>query len=103
MLPILCVKDEALMKPSTFMTYSYNGWFPGHATLSHSMYGSELVSQAAADAVCAADLGAGFRMAEHHDGTGHIGWGFGAIGSIQAGTRFWVTIHDQPANPWDPL
>ncbi len=47
------------------------------------------------------------RLAEFHDGrhgtafTASGGWTFRAEGQLAAGTRFWVAINDQPANPWN--
>src|SRR5205823_1278208 len=52
-----------------------------------------------ADAYCRSALGAGWRMAEFHDGKG--GWGFVARGHISSTSRFWVRINDQPGNCWD--
>ena len=77
--------------------------------------GTQLNSQAEADALCARTFGAGYRMAEHHDGGG--GWGWRAKGTItplttpgsthprNGGTnspnRFWVRIAGLPGNCWD--
>ncbi|HKV11307.1 MAG TPA: flagellar hook-length control protein [Thermoanaerobaculia bacterium] len=49
---------------------------------------------AAADALCAQEFGAGWRVAEFHDGWG---WNFQAYGSVgNPLQRFWVHINDQP-------
>jgi hypothetical protein len=61
--------------------------------------GAILTSQEQGDAICADTFGDGWRLAEFHDGGG--GWTFWAAGSIPTGTRFWVAINDQPANPWN--
>lgn len=60
--------------------------------------GRALTDRAAADARCNTAFGAGWRMAEHHDGD----WGIAASGTPPAPpTRFWVAIRDQPGNCWD--
>jgi len=60
-----------------------------------------------ADSLCASTFGAGYRMAEFHDGDpGYwCGWDFwgDALSANLApfvNTRFWVSINDQNANPW---
>ncbi|MDR7275758.1 hypothetical protein [Catenuloplanes atrovinosus] len=37
----------------------------------------------------------------HEDDWRQGGWSFRAEGTLPAGTRFWVAVDDQPANPWD--
>lgn len=113
--PILCLRvdDSANCgEPSDF----YDGWTSGTMALTPRLvFGTELTSALAADAICANEVGPGFRMAEHHDGNG--GWGWRAKGLIDppatpASThprfdtpnqpnRFWVRINDQPGNCWD--
>jgi hypothetical protein len=99
----------------------YQGWAGGRIALTPPTMGTELRSLAAADALCEAALGDGYRMAEFHDGkyvegmgadsfhdedwprAGELssgGWAFHAYGNIPEGTRFWVRINDQPANCW---
>ena len=69
-------------------------------------------SQADADALCAAQFGSGWRLAEFHDpvreGSGengepprHGGWNFYAAGALDTSTRYWVANNDQAANCWD--
>ena len=58
-----------------------------------------LTSLAAANQMCTTFFGAGWRMAEFHDGWG---WGMSAFGNVRSDTRFWVHINDQPANCWNP-
>ena len=62
--------------------------------------GALLRSADSAMRLCVAELGAGWRMAEFHDGPG---WLIdGARGNGLAGnTRYWVHINDQPGNCWD--
>lgn len=52
-------------------------------------------------------FGPTWRMAEFHDGNyGQNlaysgGWSYRAYRTMPVGTRFWVAINDQPANPWN--
>ena len=72
----------------------------GELMATEPVMGAILQSQAVASARCEAEFGAGWRMAEFHDGggwqlQGRRGAGFGAQ------TRYWVHISDQPGNCWD--
>jgi ELWxxDGT repeat protein len=113
--PLLCIKQEALSDCSAPLS-STDGWSGGTVALTPFLVrGTELTSLAAANALCASTFGAGYRMAEHHDGGG--GWGFRAKGSITplatpASThprfnrlnqphRFWVHIKNQQGNCWN--
>jgi hypothetical protein len=54
------------------------------------------------NAYCRAEFGAGWSVAEFHDGSvgGGVGWGFNAHGGVgNAKKRFWVDINDQPNGP----
>jgi hypothetical protein len=113
--PLLCIRLDGLAncgEPSGF----YDGWTGGTVALTPFLVrGTDLTSQAAADAICANTFGVGYRMAEHHDGGG--GWQWRAKGSITplstpASThprgsssnqpnRFWVRIRNQRGNCWD--
>jgi hypothetical protein len=103
-LPLLCVQVDGQPAPPIAFDF-YNGWTGGNLALTGAVQGSQLTSQARADELCAQVLGAGYRMAEFHDGGG--GWSYWGAGEIAPGTRFWTAIYDQPANPWnssgDPL
>jgi hypothetical protein len=106
-LPILCLLvDGSAVPPGITPTFSA-GWSRGRVQLSPSVPGSQLTSQAAADAICSASFGTGWRMAEFHDGRYGAnlqsigGWSFWAYGNVPSGTRFWTFINDQPANPWN--
>lgn len=98
-LPILCVSPQGLPSPAGLELDYYHGWVGGSLALSAPVQGFELTSRSRADQLCAESLGAGYRMAEHHDGGG--GWGYAGYGAIETGQRFWVAINDQRANPWD--
>jgi hypothetical protein len=58
------------------------------------------LTEAAAHSICSEEFGTGWRMAEFHDGVGS-GWDYYAYGDIQATSRSWTQINDQPANCWD--
>jgi hypothetical protein len=98
-LPILCLNQDGRGGPSWITFDFYNGWAAGEVQLTGPVLGSALTSRAAADTICAASFGAGFRMAEFHDGAG--GWTWWAQGVPNPTSRFWVAIDDQPANPWN--
>jgi hypothetical protein len=128
-LPILCVKVDGSPRPPYAMSCGsyampgeyYCGWVEGRLALTKPVAGLALASAAAADALCAAALGAGWRMAEHHDGKfvmgmgaqsysgeswranelARGGWGFFGYGDIDDRSRFWVRIDDQRGNCWD--
>lgn len=99
-LPVLCIKQDNSPKPSGLTIDFYNGWTGGHIATTHPIQGSSLTSLQAAHQRCVDNFGAGWRMAEFHDGKG--GWGWHAYGNIRQDTRFWVHINDQPSNCWNP-
>lgn len=120
-LPILCIKKANLPKP-TFNLGSARTpggawtatWSGGYIGLTPPVLGNTLTSLSVANNICARSFGTGYRMAEFHDGNstgllppGAPGWTFwGEVvpSSIKRLTqdklRFWVSINDQPANPW---
>lgn len=106
-LPVLCLLVDGSAVPFGITPTFNAGWSRGRVQLTPAVPGSQLTSQAAADAICAASFGAGWRMAEFHDGRygpnlqSIGGWSFWAYGNIPSGTRFWTFINDQQANPWN--
>ncbi|WP_328914684.1 MULTISPECIES: hypothetical protein [unclassified Streptomyces] len=106
-LPVLCLYVNGSAAPSDITPDFYDGWARGWVGLTPAVSGTSLNSRAAADALCAANFGAGWREAEFHDGrygsglASAGGWSFWANGAIPSGTRFWTAISDQPANPWN--
>jgi hypothetical protein len=90
-----------------------NTWSNKAVMVIPNVLGTSLTSHADADKKCHS-VGVlvhnqpGFRMAEFHDGTGNSpGWNFWAeaypeVSGLAQGTtaRYWVSINDQPANPW---
>ena len=99
-LPVLCIKQDNSPKPSSLTTDFYSGWTGGHIATTHAIQGSTLTSLQVANQFCVDNFGAGWRMAEFHDGNG--GWTFtGKRGAINEQLRHWVHINDQPGNCWD--
>ncbi len=119
-LPLLCFKKMGLPLPvglpnsSTTNGGALRGsWSGGKVLVVPDVHGKILTSQSVADEYCRRQglqvLGEdGFRMAEFHDGdrnAGWAGWDFWADASAMpslriSNMRYWVSINDQPANPW---
>lgn len=120
-LPVLCLNVTGTPRPPGLTVLPvtggalppeyYQGWAEGNDAITAPVAGTSLTSRAAADALCAATFGAGWRMAEFHDG--HVdavgqsggppgGWNFFASGNVASTSRFWTAINDQRANCWDP-
>jgi len=72
----------------------------GELMATEPVMGAILQSQVVASARCEAEFGAGWRMAEFHDGGGWQLQGRRGAG-LGAQTRYWVHINDQPGNCWD--
>jgi hypothetical protein len=108
-LPLLCVNVDGRSAPGGITFDSYNGWLRGEVQVTAPVQGITLSSQARADAVCSDSFGAGWRMAEFHDGrygagfASTSGWSYWGTGTLGIGTRVWASINDQPANPWNSL
>jgi hypothetical protein len=115
-LPMLCINKNGTPNPGTSVIGSpqqtpggawRRTWSGGVVALTPPITGTSLTSRSVANGVCANHFGAGFRMAEFHDGDPNLwsGWDFwaearGATIAPFQGTRFWVSINDQNANPW---
>jgi hypothetical protein len=119
-LPLLCIKKMGLPKPLGLddATLTNGGamrgtWAGAKVIVIPNVQGKSLKTQEIADLQCQLQglkvLGEdGFRMAEFHDGdssAGMVGWDFWADASAIemlkiSGTRYWVSINDQSANPW---
>lgn len=105
-LPILCLLVDNRPAPGIPFDF-YNGWARGGVQVTAPVKGAALTSREEADRLCALSFGTGWRMAEFHDGRygGDFsligGWSFWAAGQLTSGSRFWVAIDDQPANPWN--
>jgi hypothetical protein len=127
-LPVLCVKVDGRTRPPYAMSACstcamedeyYNGWAEGSIGLTAPAQGNAFATLADVNAYCAAQLGEGYQVAEHHTGryvfgmdennfygdtwpqsTYAGGWGFYGPGQLTATSRFWVDINDQNANCW---
>lgn len=102
-LPVLCFKPSGFQKPAFVIDTSiYNRWSGGivatTSPVAASSFGGSLAN---AHAMCEQELGAGWRVAEFHDGWG---WNFQAYGNVGTlANRFWVHINDQPnGRCWGP-
>ncbi|CAN96522.1 hypothetical protein predicted by Glimmer/Critica [Sorangium cellulosum So ce56] len=96
-LPVLCKNPLALPEPATFTvspdaTHVWSGNVVA-TTPAVAPAAAGLNSRAAVNAYCAAEFGAGWEVAEFHDGSG---WNFTAYGNVGTAPRFWVDINDQP-------
>jgi hypothetical protein len=127
---LLCVEEKAHLPTPLVLNTSVryksertkkgavrNGWSGRQAIIIPNVIGTSLSSKAKADRLCEVAGNRfgirGFRMAEFHDGGKgrEAGWSFwvdGTRGNISQEVkkdlhkrRFWVSINDQPANPWD--
>ncbi len=96
-LPLLCIKKTGdgfpLPPPASVDNSSlYNKWSGGIVGTTNATVAPGTL--AAADAICVAEFGVDWRLAEFHDGWG---WYFQAYGGVGDPTqRFWVDINDQP-------
>ena len=100
-LPIACYRSSGAAAPPNLEQDFYKGWTHGQLGATKPIMGAILKSEPEASARCEAELGAGWRMAEFHDGGG--GWGLQGErqGGLRAGTRYWVYINDQHGNCWN--
>jgi hypothetical protein len=100
-LPVLCLKPGTASLPTGVQDGFYQGWTGGTLAATQPVMGAILESQALATARCEAELGAGWRMAEFHDGNG--GWGLQGLRGqgLSGNTRYWVHVKDQRGNCWD--
>jgi hypothetical protein len=108
-LPVLCLRPAGLPDPGHLGTADRTPggslrrrWSGAEVALTEPLAGWSLTSREVADQQCASRFGAGWRMAEFHDGGRGAGFDFWALGTQGdfATTRFWVAISDQQANPW---
>ena len=100
-LPVLCLKPSGASKPTGVVDGFYQGWTGGTLAATQPVMGAILESASVASARCEAELGAGWRMAEFHDGQG--GWGLQGLRGqgFAANARYWVHVNDQRGNCWD--
>ena len=98
--PVLCIRQDGRAAPDG-LALNGDGWAGGEVKLSPSVPGTALTSLTTANALCSGEFGDGWRMAEFHDAPSGWRWYVNASTPIDPNTRFWVSINDQPANPWD--
>ena len=100
-LPVLCLKPGHLAQLPGVKSDFYHGWTGATLSATQPVMGAILESEVIASARCEKELGAGWRMAEFHDGQG--GWGLlGVRGTgLGSSTRYWVHINDQGGNCWN--
>jgi hypothetical protein len=110
-LPLLCIYKPTPpfpLPPGVSNADQYSRWSGSVVATTAPIAGNTFAHISApvpgsANAYCATQFGAGWRVAEFHDGWG---WNFQAYGSTVSApnvpsTRFWVHINDQPAaNCW---
>jgi hypothetical protein len=94
-LPLLCIKKDGAGFPlpaSVSNANIYYTWAGGIVGTTSAIVPPTTLT--GANTRCVQEFGAGWRVAEFHDGWG---WGFQAYGGIGDPTRrFWVHINDQP-------
>ena len=107
-LPLLCIYKPAPSFPLPAGVNNadlYDQWSGGVVATTQAVAGNSFPTAAAANLYCQGQFGAGWRVAEFHDGWG---WNFQAYGGTVSApavpsTRFWVHVNDQPAgNCWTP-
>jgi hypothetical protein len=105
-LPILCFWHDAQVRP---IGEFKEGWSFGTIRATQPVQGYQLKTLEAANQLCRQAYGEEWRIAEYHDGangraigpiSGHNFW---ARGNAPSGTRFWVRVNDQSANPWNSV
>ena len=89
-LPVLCSKADPSLAPQS-------PW-GRRLALTAPVRGTELVSVAAADQVCGAQLGEGWKMTEAEESRNK--YQITGVGSLPATSRFWVRSGGSPANCW---
>jgi hypothetical protein len=102
-LPLLCFKPTPILpKPASVVEtpyyYLWSGGIVGTTAPVAPAAPPISSSLTNANKRCADEFGAGWRVAEFHDGAqGKGGWDFLAYGNMgDTKTRFWVHINDQP-------
>ena len=96
-LPVLChLRNGAGAPGGKYAPF----WSFGEFRATGYIRGTELTSHAAGDAICQRYFGAGWLMAEFHDGGGWQAWG---QGTLPIGERLYVAIDDQMGNAWNSI
>jgi hypothetical protein len=98
------LNDERKAGAITLNDVTPDGWAAGSVASTEPVAGFILGSLEGANARCEKELGAGWRMASFHDGSGgRAGWGFVAQRNLRLDSRWrhWVHVADQPGNCWN--
>ena len=105
--PVLCIFKSgggppASSRPDLELNY-YKSWAGAQVLSTGVVNGHQMPTLDAANKICADTFGSQYwQIAEFHDGNfGQGGWELWANGTLPLGTRFWVSIDDQRANPWN--
>ena len=106
-LPILCIRVEGFTPPANTNGNNYSeSWSGGQVGQTYPFSGHEINTREKANQKCVDTFGSGWRIMEFHDGAlgtaGTDGWKAWAYGGLNTGRRMWISINDQPANPWNP-
>jgi len=103
--PLLCInKDTVYPRPTDVDdTNMYDKWSEGViGTTKPVQPCTAATTLTQANQICQAEFGAGWRVAEFHDGVGGLGWGLQAYGALgDPKHRVWVDINDKSTTCWD--
>ena len=92
-LPLLCMCPDATAQPGLASTEMQGRWLAANVAASQPVRGDSLNTVAPANAHCAAEFGAGWRVVRWND----HGDGFIARGKITAERRLWIDVPETPA------
>jgi hypothetical protein len=96
-LPLLCVSDDPKAAPRYTDAQLRDRWVAARIAASQPVRGDSVPSIAAADAMCAAEFGAGWRVTRY----GIKGDGCIASGQVSEERRLWIHVEQRPeANCW---
>ncbi len=106
-LPVLCIRVDGHRPPPNTNGYNYaSGWSGGELQITFPFAGNAVNTREKMNQTCRSAFGSGWRPAEFHDGalgtSGTDGWKIWAFGGLNVGRRMWISVNDQPANPWNP-
>lgn len=100
-LPVLCMKQGTVALPPNGDSSLYPGWMGGSLAATQPVMGAILESETYASAMCEAEYGPGWRMAEYVE-AGVNGGMQGVRSSVfGANNRLWVLSKTNPANCWN--
>jgi hypothetical protein len=100
-LPLACYKDGSSVAPKDLVVsgYAEASFVGGEVKPSQPIAGAQFSTRAQADAFCARQFGAGWRILSYQDGSGGY---VSSRSTIAPRTRLWIDIKDQPRGRcWD--